>query len=151
MAAAVALLGWGWVLIPLAYGFLARVAAGPRLSPLGLFATKVAAPRLGEPKLVAGPPKRFAQAIGVTFSLTASALWLLGMPGPARVVAGLLMAAAVLESVFAYCLGCKIFSALMRLGVIPEAVCEDCADISERLKASQVVNLSTERDAVTNS
>ena len=53
----------------IAYGFVARVLTGPKLSPLGQFATRVAAPRLGEPKYVAGPPKRFAQAMGVGFSL----------------------------------------------------------------------------------
>jgi hypothetical protein len=34
----VALRQW-WVLVPLAYGFVARVLTGPRLSPLGQFAT----------------------------------------------------------------------------------------------------------------
>ena len=56
--------GWGWVLIPLTYGFWARVLSGPTLSPLGQLATRIVAPRLGEPKLVPGPPKRFAQAVG---------------------------------------------------------------------------------------
>ena len=35
-----------WLLIPLTYGFVARVAAGPKISPLGQFAVRVAAPRL---------------------------------------------------------------------------------------------------------
>ncbi len=133
MAAFVAILGWGWVLIPLAFGFMARVTTGPRFSPLGLFATRIAAPRLGDPKLVPGPPKRFAQAIGVVFSLTASALWIADLQGAARVVAAMLMAAAALESIFGFCLGCTIFGWLMRIGVIPDDVCADCADISDRL------------------
>ena len=55
------------LLIPLAYGFVARVVSGPTLSPLGQLATRVIAPRLPvEPKLVPGPPKRFAQGIGAT-------------------------------------------------------------------------------------
>ena len=45
MALTVVVLGWGWVLVPLTYGFVARVLAGPRLSPLGLLATQVVAPR----------------------------------------------------------------------------------------------------------
>ena len=62
-----------WILIPLAYGFWARVLTGPTLSPLGQLATRVVAPRLPwGPKLVPGPPKRFAQAIGVVFSTTAA-------------------------------------------------------------------------------
>ena len=59
---------WFWLTVPLAYGFLARVAAGPTLSPLGRLATQVVAPRLGHEKPVPGPPKRFAQAMGATTS-----------------------------------------------------------------------------------
>jgi hypothetical protein len=134
MASAVAVLGWGWVLVPLTYGFLARVASGPRFSPLGLFATKVVAPRLPRfEKLVPGPPKRFAQAIGVTFASTASVLWLSGQVGAARIVVALLLGAAFLEAAFGFCLGCRIFALLMRAGVIPETVCEECNDLSLRI------------------
>ena len=41
----------------------------------------------------------------------------------------MLIVAATLESVFAYCLGCKIFALLMRTGIIPEDVCEECNDM----------------------
>jgi hypothetical protein len=44
----------------------------------------------------------------------------------------LLIVAATLESVFGLCLGCKAFALLMRVGVIPESVCLECADISSR-------------------
>jgi hypothetical protein len=49
-----------WLVAVIALGFALRVGWGPRFSPLGLLATKVVAPRLGEPKEVSGPPKRFA-------------------------------------------------------------------------------------------
>jgi hypothetical protein len=63
------ILGQGWILIPLTYGFWARVLAGPKISPLGRIATQVVTPRLHiEHRLVAGPPKRFAQGVGVVFS-----------------------------------------------------------------------------------
>ena len=137
MALAVAVLGWGWVLVPLTYGFVARVLAGPRFSPLGQFATKVVAPRLPQfEKLMPGPPKRFAQGIGVAFSVTASVLWLAGAPTAARIVVGMLAGAAFLEAAFGFCLGCKVFGLLMKAGVIPEDVCEDCADISRRLEVA---------------
>src|SRR5271170_5568980 len=68
-----------WLTIPLAYGFVARVLSGPRFSPLGLFATRVVAPRLERfAHLVPGPPKRFAQAVGVSFSCSALGLWMAG-------------------------------------------------------------------------
>jgi hypothetical protein len=65
-----------WLTAVLAYGFVARVATGPTLSPLGQAATRLIAPALGAPKPVPGPPKRFAQAMGATMS-TAAALFAL--------------------------------------------------------------------------
>ena len=133
MAALVAVTGWGWVLVPLTYGFVARVLTGPTLSPLGQLATRVVAPALPQhAKLVPGPPKRFAQGIGVAFTVTASVLWLAGAPGAARVVVALLLGAAFLEAALGFCLGCTIFGLLMRLGVIPQSVCEECNDLSLR-------------------
>ncbi len=119
-----------WATAVIAYGFMARVLTGPTLSPLGLLVTRVVTPWLGLPERpVAGPPKRFAQGIGAAFSLTALALTLLGFWTAAEVVLGLLVAAAALESVFALCLGCKVFTLLTRAGLVPAAVCERCNDI----------------------
>ena len=133
MGLLVAVLGWGWVLVPLTYGFLARVLAGPRISPLGRIATMVVAPQLPEQeKLVPGPPKRFAQAIGVAFSVTGSVLWLAGAPGATRIVIAMLAGAAFLEAAFALCLGCTAFALLMKAGAIPDDVCAECNDLSLR-------------------
>jgi hypothetical protein len=123
-----------WIVIPLAYGFWARVLTGPTLSPLGQLATRVIAPRLPwDAKPVAGPPKRFAQGMGVVFSTTALVLWFgFGLAAAASVVLGMLAAAATLESAFGICLGCLAFGHLMKLGVIPEEVCEACANVSLR-------------------
>src|SRR3981081_2118665 len=63
-----------WLLIPMAYGFWARVLTGPTLSPLGWIAQNVVGPRLGDRKPVPGPPKRFAQGMGAAFSTTALVL-----------------------------------------------------------------------------
>jgi hypothetical protein len=127
---------WWWLLIPLAYGFWARVLTGPTLSPLGWTAQNVIAPRLGERRPVPGPPKRFAQALGTLFSTSALVLALvLGAHTAAAVVLGLLIVAAGLESIGGYCLGCTVFGLLMRTGLVPESVCLECADISARLRA----------------
>ena len=62
-----------WLMFVLTYGFLARVLTGPKLSPMGLLATRVLVPIFGHrKKMVAGPPKRFAQFVGLVFSITAS-------------------------------------------------------------------------------
>jgi hypothetical protein len=121
-----------WIIAVIAYGFLARVLSGPTLSPLGQLVTRVVTPRLQvSPRLVPGPPKRFAQAIGAAFSLAAAILALgFGLNTAADVLLGCLIVAATLESVFGICLGCKAFAALMRLGVVPADVCERCNDIT---------------------
>lgn len=125
--------GWRWLLIVLAVGFALRVAAGPRYSPLGRLATRVVAPRLGPATLVPGPPKRFAQAIGLAFSVAASLLaYAFDAPTAAWIVTGALACAAFLESALGLCLGCQAFSLLMRAGVVPQSVCEECANIWAR-------------------
>jgi hypothetical protein len=127
-----------WLLIPLAYGFWARVLTGPTLSPLGWTAQNVIAPRLGPKKPVAGPPKRFAQGMGAAMATVALVCWLIvGSHTATDVVLGLFVVAAGLESIFAVCLGCQVFGLLMRIGLIPESVCVECADISRRLRTAQ--------------
>jgi hypothetical protein len=123
-----------WLLAVIAYGFVARVLTGPSLSPLGQLVTRVITPRLGvAPRLIPGPPKRFAQGIGVTFSVTAAVLALgFGLREAAYALMAGLVAAASLEAFLGYCLGCKMFALLMRTGLIPESVCEECNDISSR-------------------
>jgi hypothetical protein len=126
----------GWVLIPLTLGFLARVATGPTLSPLGQFVTRIATPRVESflrgrdesfrSRQVPGPPKRFAQSIGLGFTASASIAWMLDVPGAAYVLIAALVAAAALEAVFAICLGCIAYSAIWG--------CADCDDISDRLR-----------------
>jgi hypothetical protein len=123
-----------WILVLLAYGFVARVFTGPTLSPLGQLVTRGLTPRLPiAAKYAAGPPKRFAQGIGATLSVAALILHVaFGESGAAYVLVAMIVVAATLESVFALCLGCKVFGFLMRVGVIPESVCEECSDIWSR-------------------
>ncbi len=130
----------GWILVPLTYGFLARVATGPTLSPLGQFVTRVATPAL-EARLrtrrpgfhsrqVPGRPKRFAQGIGAAATVSASLAWVLDAPLIAIALVTVLAVAATLESAFAICLGCIAYSAIWG--------CADCDDISQRLRQALV-------------
>jgi Domain of unknown function (DUF4395) len=122
--------GWQWLLVLVAYGFWARVLTGPRLSPLGRFATVVAGPRLGAPRYVPGPPKRFAQAIGAAVTTAAAVFALaLGWTTAAEVLTAMMVVFAALESALALCVGCKIFGALMAAGLVPDDVCAECANI----------------------
>jgi len=137
MALAFLTLREGWILVPLTYGFLARVATGPTLSPLGQFATRVATPRVEawqgaafHSRQVPGPPKRFAQSIGLGFSTLASLAWVLDAPTASWVLLVMLAVAATLEAAFAICLGCIAYSAIWG--------CADCNDISARLRQALV-------------
>ena len=122
-----------WLLAVLVAGFWARVLTGPTLSPLGQLATRVVAPHLGiAPRLTPGPPKRFAQGIGAGFSTAALVAWATLGWTAATVLLVALGAAAFLEAAFGLCLGCKIFARLMRAGIIPAHVCEECADVTRR-------------------
>jgi hypothetical protein len=121
-----------WLLWALALGFWLRVLFGPRVSPFAVVASRVIAPRLGAPTLVPGPPKRFAQSIGAALSTAALVAYYLGAPTASWVLVAMITVAAVLESVFAICLGCLIFGQLQRVGVIPASVCEACNDIRLR-------------------
>jgi hypothetical protein len=119
----------GWALVPLVYGFAARVLTGPTLSPLGQLATRVVTPRLRvEHRYVPGPPKRFAQGIGLTFTAGATVAWWIGVPALSYALIGLLVVAASLEAFFAICLGCIIYRFFWE--------CEDCNDISERVRVA---------------
>jgi hypothetical protein len=81
--------------------------------------------------------------MGVAFSVTAAVLALgFGLRGAAYIVLGLLIVAATLESVFGYCMGCKVFGLLMRAGIIPETVCEACNDISLRVRPTSATSAS---------
>jgi Domain of unknown function (DUF4395) len=121
-----------WLVVPLAYGFWARVLTGPRLSPLGRLASRVIAPRLGAPKTVPGPPKRFAQGIGAAITTAAVVALALGATGAVEVLLALIVVAATLESALAFCAGCQIFALLMRAGLIPDEICAECGDIWAR-------------------
>lgn len=122
-----------WLAAALVVGFALRVAGGPRYSPFGRLSVHVLAPRVSsEPKLVAGAPKRFAQAIGLVMSSVALGLFLGGWTVAAVVVLGVLVAAALAEAALGFCLGCWMYGQLQRVGVVSDDACVDCADIWSR-------------------
>jgi hypothetical protein len=130
------------LLVTLAGGFVLRVLFGPRFSPLAVVVTRLVVPHLPvAPKMVPGPPKRFAQGIGATLSVGASVGWLVGAPSISIVLVALITVAATLESVFALCLGCQVFGVLMRVGIVPESVCAECANLGGRLREREVATV----------
>src|SRR5688500_12852301 len=83
---------------------------GPGRSPLAQLATKVVAPRLGPPREVPGPPKRFAQGMGAAITTLGVAALALGWTTVVTVLLAALVVAATLEAAFALCLGCQVFA-----------------------------------------
>ncbi|XAS70704.1 DUF4395 domain-containing protein [Micrococcaceae bacterium Sec5.1] len=132
LAVATLLTGSALGLLAVAIGFWLRVLFGPRISPLALLSVKVLAPRIGHAKLVAGPPKRFAQGIGAALSSAAVVLYFTGFQPAAWILLALLIVAASLEAFVGFCLGCAIFGILQRRGLIPAEVCEACENIALR-------------------
>jgi hypothetical protein len=132
------LTGRTWVLAILAYGFVARVATGPTLSPLGQVVTRLVTPRLPvAERLVPGSPKRFAQGIGAALSVGAAVLHFgFAASTPALVLVGAIAVAATLEAALGFCLGCWLFARLIALGVLPEQACAACDDLRLRHASS---------------
>src|SRR4051812_13979329 len=124
----------GWLVPVLAYGFVARALTGPTLSPLGQIATRLVTPRVPvTPRYSPGPAKRFAQAVGALFTVTAATLWYAaGEHTAASVLLAIIAVFASLESGFGICVGCKAFYLGMRLGLVPPQVCEECARVLAR-------------------
>jgi len=134
MATAAVVADQPWILFPLTYGFAARVATGPTLSPLGQLATRVVTPLIPvEHTFSPGPPKRFAQSVGLMMSTAALVLhYGLGRRKAAKGLLAALILAASLEAFLGVCLGCKIFSVAVRAGLVADSVCEECTDIGSR-------------------
>ena len=122
------------LLLFLVYGFLARVISGPTLSIFGLLATKIVVPFMGKlgvkENLVPGPPKRFAQSIGLLLSTIALVFYLLDVSLLVNTLISIILICAILESCVSFCAGCYVFQRLMNWGLIPEDTCEKCNNIS---------------------
>jgi hypothetical protein len=127
-----------WLVAVLAYGFVVRTLAGPRLSPLALLVTRVVVPKLGlAVRPVAGPPKRFAQSIGAVVTLTGTICYFgFGLADVTYGLLGLLATFAFLEAAFGLCVGCKLFGLGMRLNLVPAQVCAECENIWSRASAN---------------
>lgn len=119
------LFGLAWLVPLLALGFLLRVGWGPKVSPLARAAVALAA--RFEPRPVFGTPKRFAQGIGASFSLAASALLFTGHPRAGWSLVGVLLFFATLEAAVGFCAGCFAYARLQAWGLLPPDACVDCA------------------------
>ena len=122
-----------WLYAVLATDFVLRSGWGPSASPVAILVNRWIRPRVSAaPRYTAGPPKRFAAAVGAVFTLAATILWLAGTSLPVILIGVVMVVFPALESLAGICVGCIVFGWLMRLGLIPESVCLECADITRR-------------------
>ncbi|MDV3219880.1 DUF4395 domain-containing protein [Intrasporangium sp.] len=129
-----------WLLAVLAVDFSLRAALGPHASPVARLVQHWVRPHVtATPRPTAGTPKRFAAAIGAVLTVTATAAWLVQLASGSGAAFAVLVGSTVvmvvfpaLESLLGICVGCVLFGQLMRIGVVPEEICLDCADITRR-------------------
>ncbi len=130
-----------WLYAVLAVDFVLRTGWGPSASPVAQLVRRWVRPRLATPpRWTAGPPKRFAAGIGAALTVLATVLWLTGFILPVVVIGVVMVVFPALESLGGVCVGCIVFGWLMRLGVIPESICVECADISKRGSSRRAAN-----------
>jgi hypothetical protein len=69
-------------------------------------------------------------------SLSATIVWLSAGWTYARWILLLLIGGSSLEGFVGYCIGCTIFGWLIRAGLVPEAICAECGDLTARYAAA---------------
>ena len=90
--------------------FAAGALLGLRFQPYGVLFRHLIRPRLAPPaELEDERPPRFAQAVGLSFALTAIAGSLAQLEPLFYVAVGFALAAALLNAVFDFCLGCEMY------------------------------------------
>ncbi len=113
------LLGSRTGLILLALQFLVFAAGsllGLQYQPYGWVYRRLVRPRIAAPKELEDPrPPRFAQSVGLAFAVIGLAGGLLGSPVLYFIAVGFAFAAALLNAVFDFCLGCEMYLLIYRL------------------------------------
>ena len=90
--------------------FAIGVAFGVQRTPTGLVFRRLVRPRLAPPAELEDPaPPRFAQGVGLAFAVVALVSYLTGAVLVAQVAVGFALVAALLNAVFAFCLGCELY------------------------------------------
>ncbi|MEX5631169.1 DUF4395 domain-containing protein [Parafrankia sp. FMc2] len=111
--AAAILTGSPWVLLAQAVVFAVGSLAGIHHAPYGLVFRYLIRPRLGPPaEREAEAPPRFAQTVGLMFTLVGAVGFLAGVPALGYTLAAFAFAAAFLNAVFGLCLGCHMYLVL---------------------------------------
>lgn len=96
--------------------FATAVALGVQRTPAAYLFRTLVRPRLAAPSHLEDPqPPRFAQAVGLLFAVVGLVGYLAGAPLVGAIATGFALAAALLNAVFGFCLGCELYLLIRRI------------------------------------
>ena len=105
-----------WVLALQAVVFAIGAIRGPQFTPYAFIFRRVVKPRLrGEVVTEDSRPPQFAQSVGFVFALVGLLGAAIGSSLVFGIAVGFALAAAFLNSVFNYCLGCEMYLLVLRI------------------------------------
>jgi hypothetical protein len=101
-----------WAIVFLLFDFAVRAFTSGKFSLLKFMAVKVSNAFSLSPKMKDLAPKKFAATLGFGFSLLITAVFLFDLYNAALIFTSIMIVFALLESLFAICVGCYIYSFL---------------------------------------
>ena len=105
-----------WILALQAVVFAIGAIRGPQFTPYAFIFKRVVKPRLrGEVVTEDSRPPQFAQSVGFVFALVGLLGAAIGSSLVFGIAVGFALAAAFLNSVFNYCLGCEMYLLVLRI------------------------------------
>ena len=105
-----------WVLALQAVVFAIGAIRGPQFTPYAFIFKRIVKPRLrGEVVTEDSRPPQFAQTVGFLFALAGLLGAAIGSVAVFNIAVGFALAAAFLNSVFNYCLGCEMYLLVLRI------------------------------------
>jgi hypothetical protein len=105
-----------WVLALQAVVFAIGAIRGPQFTPYAFIFKRIVKPRLrGEVITEDSRPPQFAQSVGFIFALVGLLGSAIGSVPVFSIAVGFALAAAFLNSVFNYCLGCEMYLLVLRI------------------------------------
>ena len=126
--------GQWWLYLVLAADFIPRAIWGPGRSFIATAVLTWVRPRVSaRPVSTAGAPKQFAAAIGAVMTSLAGLAWIVSLATGSPVaqtalyaIAAIMVVFPALEAFFGFCVGCKLYALLARIGLVRPDVCVDC-------------------------
>ena len=105
-----------WIVVAQAIVFAIGASRGPQFTPYAFIFSTIVKPRLKSAAISEDiRPPQFAQSIGLLFALAAIAGSITGLTGLFVIAVSFALAAAFLNAVFNFCLGCEVYLLLLRV------------------------------------